>query len=346
VSLFTRHPLVLQTAFSELKRRAQEQPFLLAGSPGSVGVRQVRGRPFYYRQYYDAEGKKTAEYIGAVGNEDVERRAAEVREAIGTTQELVQEGRLLAQAGYVRTDSRATAILGAIANGGLFRAGAILVGSHAYGAVLNEMGIRAAAFATEDVDLARARTLALGRDEEVDFASILAASTVRLVPVPALDRRGPVTSYKAPGRDRLRVDLLVPGSGSAVSTREVPELRAHAQAMPHLQPLLETPVDSLVLGRDGVVPVRVPRAEALAWHKALLAQMRSATSDKRGKDRAQAAVLLAVLAEDAPDALETALVELPRGIKGRTRSAASAIVDLLRSGGHERAAAIVGAMVR
>ena len=43
MSLFTRHPLALQTAFSDLGRRALEQPFLLTGTPGSVSVREVSG---------------------------------------------------------------------------------------------------------------------------------------------------------------------------------------------------------------------------------------------------------------------------------------------------------------
>jgi len=37
--MFSRHPMLLQTAFSELKRQASEQPFLLVGTPGSVGTR-------------------------------------------------------------------------------------------------------------------------------------------------------------------------------------------------------------------------------------------------------------------------------------------------------------------
>ncbi len=49
--LFTRYPLVLQTAFSDLKRRGLEQPFILTGTPGSVSVREVRGRAFYYRPF-------------------------------------------------------------------------------------------------------------------------------------------------------------------------------------------------------------------------------------------------------------------------------------------------------
>ena len=273
MSLFTRHPLVLQTAFSDLKRRAQEQPFLLTGTPGSVGTREVSGRPFYYRQFYDAQGKKAAEYIGPVGAKQAEERAEAIRGAIALTQALVKEVRLLVQTGYVRTDPRTGAILGALANHALFRGGAVLVGSHAYGVLLNELGVRAAAFSTEDVDIA---------------------------------------------------------------------LKAHTRAKPYLRQLLARPIDTVVLGRGGVVPVRVPRPEAFAWHKVLLSQLRGATSDKRGKDRAQAAVILAVLSEDAPDALEAAFAELPRGTKGKTRSAAKPVIELLRRAGHERAVEVVG----
>ncbi|HEY5241831.1 MAG TPA: GSU2403 family nucleotidyltransferase fold protein [Polyangiaceae bacterium] len=342
MSLFTRHPLVLQTAFSDLKRRAQEQPFLLTGTPGSVGTREVSGRPFYYRQFYDAQGKKAAEYIGPVGAKQAEERAEAIRGAIALTRALVKEVRLLVQTGYVRADPRTGAILGALANHALFRGGAVLVGSRAYGTLLNELGVRAAAFSTEDVDIARGRPLEIALEADVDFEKILAASTVPLLPVPGFDRKAPATSYKSAGRDRLRVDLLVPATGTEVSTRPVPELRAHAQAMPYLRQLLARPLDTVVLGREGVVPVRVPRPEAFAWHKVLLSQLRGATSDKRGKDSAQAAVILAVLSEDAPDALEVAFAELPRGTKSKTRSAAKPVIELLRRAGYERAVQVVG----
>jgi hypothetical protein len=38
-ALFTPHPLVLETAYSEVKQRALEQTLLLVGTPGSVGSR-------------------------------------------------------------------------------------------------------------------------------------------------------------------------------------------------------------------------------------------------------------------------------------------------------------------
>jgi len=173
------------------------------------------------------------------------------------------------------------------------------------------------------------------------FEAILAESTVPLLPVPSLDRKSPATSYEARGSDRLRVDLLVPARGSEVSVRPVPELRAHAQAMPHLRALLARPVDAIALGREGVVPVRVPRAEAFALHKALVSQLRGATSDKRGKDAAQAAVLLAVLAEDAPAAIEEAFAELPRLVRAKTRIGLAVVAGLLERAGHGRAVEVV-----
>src|SRR5574337_232550 len=154
-TLFSRHPLLLQTAYSELMRQAMEQPFLLVGTPGSVGLRDVKGHPFYYRQYYDAQGKKRAEYLGAAGDDQAEARVAGVRDQIAVTKGLLKEARVLAQQGYVRADQRTGAILAALANHGLFRAGAVLVGSHAFGALLNAVGVMGAAFFTEDVDIAR-----------------------------------------------------------------------------------------------------------------------------------------------------------------------------------------------
>jgi hypothetical protein len=337
VALFTRHPQVLQSSFSELKRMAQEQPLVLTGTPGSVGVREVKGRRFYYRQFYDAQGKKGAEYIGPVGAPEAEEKAEAVRGAISLAHSLVKEGRLLGQAGYVRADRRAVAVLGALANHALFAAGAVLVGSHAYGALLNELGVRAASLSTEDVDIVRGRRLDAALLQRADFEGMLADSTVVLVPVPGFGK-APPTSYKAPGSDRFRVDLLVPSGEDVVGIKPVPELNAHAQAMPHMRHLLVRPIDAIMVGREAVVSVRVPRPEALAWHKVLLSQLRTATLDKRNKDRAQAAVLLAVLAEDAPAALKEAMEALPAAARGLTRKAVLPVVRLLEQAGHVRAA--------
>lgn len=337
--LFTNHLPALQVAFSDAKRIALEQPVLLSGTAGSVTTRIVNGRSFLYRQYYDATGRKAADYIGAVDDPAASARANTVRERIEVANELLATARMLARSGYVRVDARTDAIVAAIANNGLFRAGGMVVGSHAYGALVNDLGARTAGYATEDIDVARDRVLDLSAvTERKSFAAVLADSGIPLLPVPQLDRKKPSTSYKPAGADRLRIDLLVPTGGEEVKVLEVRELAAHATALPHLRYVLEEPIDTVILGRSSVVPVKVPRPERLAWHKMLVSELRGAANDKKAKDREQAAVLFAILTEQEPGALEAAFAEIPRPARRRTLAAARLVLDRLRETGHERAA--------
>lgn len=336
MALFTRQPLLAQTAYSELKRRAGEQEAVLLGTPGSVDERLVSGSRFFYRQFYDAEGKKTADYLGPVAGEGAARAEA-VRAQIARANELLRDARDLARYGYVRVEPRTSAVLASLANHGLFRAGAMLVGSHAYGALLNELGVRAAAFLTEDVDIARGDPLNVVLAPGQTFQTMLEASRVPLVAVPSLDRKAPPTSFKVKGAGRLRVDLLAAGRGKEPSTRAVPELRAHATALPYFGYLLEESLEGVALGKENVVPVRLPMPERMAWHKMLVSELRGPTREKRAKDVQQAAVLFAVLAEDAPDALQEAFRALPRGAGALVRRAAKQVRITLEASGHARA---------
>lgn len=335
-SLFSKQPMALQTAFAELKRQALEQQVLLIGSPGSVVVRTTSGRRFFYRDYYDPNGKKAGDYIGPEDDPQAKLRADAVREGIGVANGLIEDSSLLVQNGYVRVDPRTNAIFAALANNGLFRAGALLVGSHAYGALLNELGARAAATATEDVDVARARRLDVETNVK-SFEEMLRDSRVLLQPVPQLDHNLPSTSFKPPGRDRLRVDLLVPTSSSEVKVLAVPELRAHAMALPGLRYLIDVSIPGIVIGRSAMVPVNLPRPERLAWHKMLVSQIRHGTSEKASKDVEQAATLVAVLAEVAPESVISAFREIPRAAREKTKQGAKRVLARLKATRHEQA---------
>jgi hypothetical protein len=302
MGLFSQHSFALKTIYSDLKQRAFDQTFLLVGTPGSVGAREVRGHPFLYRQFYDPGGKKSAEYIGAAGDEMARMRAAEVREVIAVTKNLLGDARLLAREGYVRVESRTNAILASLANHGLFRAGAVLVGSHAYGALLNELGIESARRPAEEVEVARAGRLKLARGHE-SFAKMLEDSSVPL----------------GRGRDRVHVELHVPAGQTAS------ELEARATARPHLEWLLAEPIESVVLGKDSVVPVRVPGPERFVLHELLT---------KRPSHIRQAAVLAAALAEADERVLLGAVEVVPRKARTGLRAAARRASELLA--GHPR----------
>jgi len=154
------------------------------------------------------------------------------------------EARALVDRGYVRIDRQAGAIIGAFVRHGLFRAGATLIGSHAFGALLNELGVRAAAFVPPRTSTsARGRPLTLGAERR-SFQAILEDSTISLVAVPGFD------SAKSPRPRTRRVAVRAYASISsrqpAVGTSRslaVAELAAHATALPHLGRLLDEPID-------------------------------------------------------------------------------------------------------
>jgi hypothetical protein len=172
---------------------------------------------------------------------------------------------LLARAGFATVDRKAYYTLASLHNHGLFRAGALLIGSHAFGALLNALGVRAVPYATEDVDIARREALAL--PGVTGFLEMLRATGIEFFAVPSLNRRTPATSFAEPGGARLRVDLLVPSTNDDYPTIPVPELKAHAKGLPYLAYLLGASQEVPVLSSHGAVMVRTPVPERYAIHK-------------------------------------------------------------------------------
>lgn len=338
--LFTRYPLTLQSSYADLKQRALEQTSLLVGTPGTVSERVKDGRTYFYRQFYDAEGAKGAEHIGPTDDEAAITAAEEMRERVANARSLLEDAQMLGRVGYIRCDASADAVLVACANAGLFRAGAILVGSHAFGALLNDLGARTGPLVTEDIDIARRERLPLGADVTLSFEAVLQTSRIPFQGVPSLERKGHSTSYRrVPGKNavRTRVDLLAPAPGNEVVTVAVPELEAHATGLPYLRYLLGEPTDTIVIGRSSIVPVKVPRPERIAWHKLAVSEMRHETSNKKQKDVKQASVLFAALTLDSPASLEDGRRALPSSLVPKIRRAAPMAEALLVEGGHANA---------
>lgn len=111
----------------------------------------------------------------------------------------------------------------------------------------------------------------------------------------------------APGR---RLGAIVP----------VPEFEWAAQTIPHYDYLLEAPVTAAMLADGHCIPVRIPRAARLVWHKLYASTQRRGCSEKVVKDRQQALVLGAALAHDDPDALGRAYAEAPTAMANPTKS--------------------------
>ncbi len=327
-SLFTPQSRPLAVLYGDLERYALSQHQVFVGTAGSVVEREnASGFRFYARQFYDGEGKKRESYLaGPLGNPAADTIASEMRARIGELKAIVPSLRLLGREGFCVADARTYTTLASLANHGVFAAGGMLIGSHGYGVLLNRLGIRAAAYTTEDVDIARREALAFERIPDEGLLDMLRESGLDFVAVPGTERGTPATSFKQRGRSPFHVDLLVPSPNETFPVVAVPELKAHAVGLPYLDFLLADFQTAALLAREGCCAVRVPLPERFAVHKLLVSRLRTGRAAKSAKDVLQACILCASLAESHPGAIADALAEIPR----RARKALAAGIESAR----------------
>lgn len=329
--LYTPHPRALAVLYADIERYTLSQPEVFVGTAGSLLQRQnASGFPFYAHQFYDSEGKKREQYVaGPVGNPEAEATAEHLRMRIQELKDLVSSLRLLGREGFQLVDAQTYATAASLHNHRFFSAGGVLIGSHAYGVVLNRLGIRAEAYATEDIDVARGERLVFDAPGPPSFLEMLRDSGIEFVEVPQLERKQPSTSFKKRGRSTFQVNLLAPARGETYPTIRVSELLAHATGLPYLGYLLaETQVGAL-LAREGCCAVRVPLPERFAIHKLIVSAIRRGRNEKAQRDRAQAVVLSAALADLHPGALESAVKDIPRHASKYFRTALSTVRELI-----------------
>lgn len=331
--LYSPHARALSLLYSEIEAVAESRSEVFLGTAGSVIERSnASGFRFYAHQFYGATGRKKEHYVaGPVGSSEADAAAEALRTRIHEAKDLVPTLRLLGREGFAIADPKTYATVASLHNRGLFRAGAVLVGSHAYGAILNRLGMRATAWTTSDIDIARGSRLPLG---PVDLLGILRESGIDFVEVPELDRRTPSTSFREPGRSRFVVDLLATTNRDEPTLVEVPELHAHAAGLPHLSYAIEESQPGLLLAREGCCAVRLPLPERFAVHKVLVS-VRRKRSPKSEKDLLQAATVAAILAETQTGALESAISALGTRARKIFQEGRSRLAPLL--GSHPRA---------
>ena len=334
--LYRRQPAALAATFADVENHALNQDEIVVGTPGSITIRENASKTrFYVRQYYDFDGRKRDQYLCREGGEGCESTVAEWKRRLEEARDIQKSVRLLAREGFSVLPQKHLAAIAPLSKHGIFNAGAVLVGTHAFEVIVNRLGIRAAVFATEDVDIARPSKLALQARPKGGLLELLRESGIDFVGVPGFKHGAPPTSYKEQGRSRFTFDLLVPASGDEIETLPVPELDAHATALPYLRYLLADSQMGAVISTHGVAAVRVPVPERFALHKLIVAQLRTGRSEKSRKDMKQAAVLIAATGELFPGALEAAYESTPRSMRGHLRDSLRAIEGELQS--HPRA---------
>ncbi len=329
----------LTTLFGTIDGNAKAGAAVFSGSAGSISIRKNQnGVEYYVHRFYGGDGTQQEVYIGTVV--EAEQKVRLLRDQIDEVKALAPELRMLVREGFQAADTKTYATLASLHLHGLFAAGATLIGSHAFGVLINQLGVRAAAYATEDIDVARREVLAFERLPEKDFLAMLRDSGIHFVEVPQLDSRQPSSSFKQRGVSRFHVDLLVPSADNEIHIVEVPELQAHATALPYLSYVLGQTQMATLISREGCCPVRVPVPERFAIHKLVVSQLRTNRDAKTEKDIYQASVVLAALGDRFPGAIEAAVKDLPVSACKYLVSASASAIALMR--GHPRASEELG----
>jgi hypothetical protein len=298
----------------------------------SFVTKQIAGSTHWYLQI-TIGSRKTQHYLGADTEGVRSRISAEKNRWEEAAPEVRARERLVAAlvAGGAPTVSTVEArVLQVLDQSGVFAAGGVLVGSHAFRCYSNMLGVRWQEQADRTLDIDVADTVAVGMPMGDDMAlrDRLLGSELEMFEVPALDRKHPSTKFAIRGHT-VSVELLTPLFGKP-SRKPVllPNLKAYAEPVRWLDYLLEDAQPAVILAKAGVL-TNVPAPGRYALHKLMVAGRRPAHLATKGpKDLSQAAQLLEALLDARPGDLHLAWEALARRSDGLREAIVSQVHKL------------------
>ncbi len=268
----------------------------------------MKGRTYWYFQFSTPGGTTKQAYLGPRSREldGVVRRFEEERGKVKEDRARIEELCAVLRTGASVTDGASARVIGALADAGVFKLGAVLVGTQAFVVLGNVLGVgwQHAHSRTQDVDIASDRVLEVAIPSlQADLPAALESLDMGFLPVPSFSHKEPSTSFSVRGK-ALRVDLITPARGARrTATVHIARFNAAAAPLSYVELLLEEPQPAAVINGGGVL-VRVPDPARFTVHKLLVAKQRApAFQAKRDKDLAQAAHLIEALEELRPGEL-------------------------------------------
>jgi hypothetical protein len=288
--------LAAQTAYAELYSQAQafEMSNALAGLVGTFHKRAVKGRDYWYFAYRDIDQKVRMAYVGP--DDDRVRALVERFERIRESKPLAPPARMAIAAGCAPAAPKHFRIVKRLAEYGFFRAGGILIGTHAFLAIGNMLGVEwRDGAATLDVDFAHAGknvSLALPAELRIDVHGALESLEMGLLPIAEFNGKSGA-QFRNPRDRELRLDFVTSRTrrGKPVS---MPNLNLTLEPLKFMEFSLEQTTQGCIFSNLGACIVNLPAPERYAVHKLIVFGERPVTERvKATKDLLQAASLAA-----------------------------------------------------
>jgi len=331
-------PLSAQTAYAQLADVALGLALErgISHLHGSFSSKKVQGVAYWYFAYRDLDGRVRQLYVGpdnaAVNAIIVRARQRETH----PDEVLVPLAKAAVALGCTPALPKHLRAVRRLADYGFFQAGGVLVGTHAFIALGNVLGVKwLEGGATTDVDFAHAGrnlSVALPADLRVDVHAALASFEQGFIPMVQL-AGGAGASYKLTGDPEFQIDFLTSlhrGEGEPVM---IPNLNVGLQPLRFMEFSLEQVTQAVLMDRNGAaVTVSVPAPERYAVHKLLVVGERAgALRTKANKDLKQAAALFEHLLLVRPGDLLDAWQDAVRRGPGWRRRALEGLTALRRA---------------
>jgi len=294
MSLYQESSLAAQTAFAGVDEAARQADLQrsVANVPGGFAKKMVSGRAYWYYQVKTPDGRLQQSYVGpddAATQTLIERHADPSAKL--AKQHLLRLTRAAIELGCADIPPKHARVIERLADTGLFSAGGILVGTHAFLAYQNTLGVRwVAGAATLDLDFAHAgRNVSLALPENLNLDTTAAIESLQMGFIPNLKH----TSFKKADEPDFDLDFLTSRGRAGDGPVTVPRLNLTMQPLRFMELSLEDPMRSTLIARNGPIVVNIPRPERYALHKLLVFGERAqAQRAKARKDVAQAAALM------------------------------------------------------
>lgn len=273
--------------------------------------KKVGGKTYWIRRtqigqtaYEISLGRESEELLTVIEKEETLIRNN--KKAVQSKEKLVS---MLLSGGFNSLDPLTERVLKLMEESGLFIAGGVLVGSHAfrlYGPILSYQ-LPMETTQTADIDL----SIHIGIKSNVtDLNETMKSSGLGFLEIPSLDSRKPSTSYKFHDSE-VTVDLLTPPIGSSLSDPVyIKAVNSYAEPMRFLDYLIKDPIEAVVVAGSGIL-VNIPQPARFAIHKLAVSQRRTKRHQiKVEKDLNQAASLIEILARNRPGDLDEPISDL------------------------------------
>lgn len=286
--------LAAQTAYAEVLDQAHALELdALAGLTGAFHRRMIKGHEYIYFGYRDPiGGMQRRVYVGP-GDDRVNALVARFNQ-VKAPKRLMPNAQAALALGCAGTLPKHYRIVRQLVSYGFFKAGGVLIGTHAFVAMANMLGVRwMGGDRTLDVDFAHAGrnvSLALPSDLALSVHDALTSLEMGLLPITELS--GKVGGqYRNPADPELRLDFLTPLTRSSAPVA-IKHLGLALEPLKFMEFSLEGTTQAALLSRAGACLVNIPSPPRYAVHKLVVFGERdTASRAKASKDLEQAAAL-------------------------------------------------------